>query len=349
MAVVLPVPEMMRRMAFVTPHGMERAERPLFIGILANTMLSTVPGVSGAGPTAEKTLLTPVLDSELITNGAITSMPVRPNTPTGCPTPATITRAMVELLDTSPLFINAGLVHKPTVPCFDLYSSPGGDPRYSDAVPDAGGIFLKCEAIGRMLSHYADLLVIGECVPGGTTTALCVLRALGYQARVSSSYATNPVGIKEEIWESVRARAGAFNPEDPLGIIRTTGDPMMAAAAGIVSGSTVNVLLAGGTQMLAVAAVLKAMGKKIPGIAMTCYVRNDPVANISGTGQSIGAKIYSVDPGFGEIGHPGLARYCLGEVKEGMGAGGAMFLAGMQGFSHERIRHQIFTTVSRYH
>ena len=145
------------------------------------------------------------------------------------------------------------------------------------------------------------------------------------------------------------ARAGSFNPEYPLEIVRIAGDPMMAAAAGIVSGSRGDVILAGGTQMLAVAAVLKAMGKKLPGIAMTCYVRNDPVADISGTGQAIGAKIYSVDPGFGEIGHPGLARYCIGEVKEGMGAGGAMFLASLQGFTPERIRHQIFSTVSRYH
>src|SRR5512137_1545550 len=65
---------------------------PLFAGILANTLLSTVPGISGAGPGPEKTLLTPNLDAELITNGVITSHPFNPNTPTGCPTPATITR-----------------------------------------------------------------------------------------------------------------------------------------------------------------------------------------------------------------------------------------------------------------
>ena len=176
-------------MVFVTPHGLKKADNPLFVGILANTLLSTVPGVSGAGPTAEKTLLTPVLDAELITNGAITSMPVRPNTPTGCPTPATITRAVMELLDITPLFVNAGLVHTPTVPCLDFYGSPGEDPRYSDAVPGANYIFLKGETAGRLLSQYSDLLVLGECVPGGTTTALCVLRALGYPARVSSSYA----------------------------------------------------------------------------------------------------------------------------------------------------------------
>lgn len=336
-------------MAFVTPHGFKSADTPLFIGILANTLLSTVPGVSGAGPSAEKTLLTPLLDAELITNGVITSMPVRPNTPTGCPTPATITRAVMELLEMSPIFVNAGLVHTPTVPCLDFYCPPGGDPRYSDSVPTVDDIFLKGKSVGRLLSRYSDFLVIGECVPGGTTTALCVLRALGYPARVSSSYVTNPVGIKEEIWNAVQARAGNFNPRYPLEIVRATGDPMMAAAAGIVSGCNGTVLLAGGTQMLAVAAILKAMGKKIPDIAMTCYVRNDPVADITGTGQAIGARIYSVDPGFGEIGHPGLARYCIGEVKEGMGAGGAMFLASLQGFSPEQIRHKIFSTVSRYH
>ncbi len=222
------VPEVIRMMEFVTPHGLQKADNPLFVGILANTMLSTVPGVSGAGPTAEKTLLTPVLDAELITNGAITSMPVRPNTPTGCPTPATITRAMMELLNITPLFINAGLVHTPTVPCLDLYGSPGEDPRYADAVPAANDIFLKGESVGRLLSRYSDLLVLGECVPGGTTTALCVLRALGYPSRVSSSYVTNPVGIKEEIWDTVQARAGSFKSEYPLEIVRITGDPMMA-------------------------------------------------------------------------------------------------------------------------
>ena len=56
----------------------------------------------------------------------------------------------------------------------------------------------------------------------------------------------NPVGIKEEIWDTVQARAGSFKPGYPLEIVRVTGDPMMAAAAGIVSGCNGNVLLAGG-------------------------------------------------------------------------------------------------------
>jgi len=92
---------------------------PIFCVILGNTLLSTVPGLSGAGPGPEKTLLTPNLDAELVTTGRITSVPLKPNTPTGCPTPATITRAMMELTGLPPLFINAGLKNRMTVPCID--------------------------------------------------------------------------------------------------------------------------------------------------------------------------------------------------------------------------------------
>ncbi|HVP94771.1 MAG TPA: TIGR00303 family protein [Methanoregulaceae archaeon] len=335
-------------MSFVSSHGLKQAERPLFVSILANTQLSTIPGISGAGPTPEKTLLTPILDAELIARGEITSMPVRPDTPTGCPTPATITRAVMELIGITPFFINAGLVRSPVVPCFDVYGSPGDDPRVRNAVPDAAGLYEKGKMLGNFLSAYTDLIVLGECVPGGTTTALCVLRALGYPARVSSSFVSNPVGIKEEVWRMVQARAGPFQEMEPLDVLKVTGDPMMPVAAGLASGYSGKLVLAGGTQMLAVAGVLKAMGRHPPDIATTCYVRDDPSADVEETARAIGVRMYVVDPGFGSLGHSGLARYCSGEVKEGMGAGGAMFLASLQGYSHDEIRQHIFEAVSRY-
>ena len=118
------------------PHTFQ-PKRPLFVGILANTMLSTVPGLSGAGPNPKGSLLVPILDAELIWQGAITSSDATPNTPTGCPTPASITRAVLELTHVSPLFINAGLAHRPTVAVFDLNTKAGEDPRSGPAVPDA--------------------------------------------------------------------------------------------------------------------------------------------------------------------------------------------------------------------
>jgi NaMN:DMB phosphoribosyltransferase len=62
----------------------------------------------------------------------------------------------------------------------------------------------------------------------------------------------------------------------------------------------------------------------------------------------IGMPVYYVDPGFGELGHDGLARYCTGEVKEGTGAGGAIFMASVMGFTPAQIKEKIFGTVQAY-
>ena len=335
-------------MSFVTSDPGIVPEKPLFCSILANTMLSTVPGISGAGPTPEKTLLTPILDAELIANGSITSLPIKPNTPTGCPTPATITRAMMELTGLFPLFINAGLVSQPTIPCLDVYGAPGDDPRFGDAVPRATDLFAKGESLGNFLSSITDFLVLGECVPGGTTTSLCVLRGLGYPARVSSSYIQNPISMKEEVWEIVATRMRGSDISSPIDAVRIGGDPMIALGAGIASGFSNKLVLAGGTQMLSVAAIIKGMGKPIPSIATTCYVRDDPSANFEEIAEKISTPVFYIDPDFGALGHSGLARYCIGEVKEGMGAGGAMFLAYLMGFPPELIRKRILEFVHAY-
>jgi uncharacterized protein (TIGR00303 family) len=321
---------------------------PIFCGILGNTLLSTVPGVSGAGATPEKTLLTPVLDAELVTWGRITSHPERPDTPSGCPTPASITRAMMGLCGIQPLFINAGLRHTPTVPCLDVYGMVGDDPRFRDAVPRAEDLVLKGEVIGKFLSKSSDLLVLGECAPGGTTTALCVMRALGYEASVSSSFVNNPVTIKEEICRGALGRIKADAITSPLDIIRYTGDPMMPVAVGIAKTYSGELILAGGTQMLAVSAIIKAEGRPLPYVVTTSYVRDDPSANVQQIATQVGVEIIFVDPGFGDIGHSGLARYCIGEVKEGMGAGGAMCLAHLLGHSPDMIRKTILAAVNAY-
>jgi uncharacterized protein (TIGR00303 family) len=321
---------------------------PLFAGILANTLLSTVPGISGAGPGPEKTLLTPNLDAELITNGAITSTTGNPNTPTGCPTPATITRAMMVLTGIKPLFINAGLRHTPSVPCLDAYGEVAGDPRHGDALPSADRLFVQGERIGSFLSDRSDLLVLGECVPGGTTTALCLLRALGYEASVSSSFVKNPVLIKEEVCRLALERTKAGGRSAPLDLVRSLGDPMMPVAAGIAKRYTGTLVLAGGTQMLAVSALIRALGQPVPRVVTTSYVRDDLTADVPALARRIGVHVTYVDPGFGDLGHAGLARYCIGEVKEGMGAGGAMFLANLMGYSPDAIRQAILSTVQEY-
>ena len=53
--------------------------------------------------------------------------------------------------------------------------------------------------LGRIMSQNTDCLVIGECIPGGTTTALTVLRAFGLECNVSSSMQNNPLDLKNKI------------------------------------------------------------------------------------------------------------------------------------------------------
>jgi uncharacterized protein (TIGR00303 family) len=333
-------------MAFLSEKPDITFVSPLFASILANTLLSTVPGISGAGPSPEKTLLTPNLDAELITDGEITSTPGNPNTPTGCPTPATITRAMMVLTGVRPLFINAGLRFSPSVPCLDAYGEVAQDPRNGDALPSAVRLFAQGERIGSFLSARTDLLILGECVPGGTTTALCMLRALGYEATVSSSFAKNPVSKKEEVCRQALERLKAGGSLSPLDLVRSLGDPMMPVAAGIAKSYTGTLVLAGGTQMLAVSALIKALGQPLVPVVTTSYVRDDPTANVPALAGRIGVHITYVDPGFEDLGHAGLARYCIGEVKEGTGAGGAMYLANLMGYSPEAIREAILSTVT---
>jgi uncharacterized protein (TIGR00303 family) len=335
-------------MAFLSEKPNISFISPLFASILANTLLSTVPGISGAGPSPEKTLLTPNIDAELITDGAVTSTPANSNTPTGCPTPATITRAMMVLTGLKPLFINAGLRHTPSVPCLDAYGEVGGDPRTGDALPSAARLFAQGERIGSFLSARSDLLILGECVPGGTTTALCLLRALGYEASVSSSFVSNPVAMKEEVCRQALERVKAEGSSTPLELVRSLGDPMMPVAAGIAKSYTGTLILAGGTQMLAVSALIKALGRPPVPVVTTSYVRDDPTANVPALASQIGVHVTYVDPGFKDLGHAGLARYCIGEVKEGTGAGGAMYLANLMGYSPEAIREAILSTVTTH-
>ena len=335
-------------MVFISEFPNHTPENPLFCGILANTFLSTVPGLSGAGPSPQGSLLVPNLDAELIIQGRITSCDATPNTPSGCPTPASITRSMAELADFPVLFINAGLAHHPIVPCLDMDGRPGRDPRIEPAVPDVERLYAHGLWAGRFFSRSYDTVVLGECVPGGTTTALCVLRALGYEARVSSAAVVSPGDLKEEIAAAVLNRIRTIRKDNPLDIIREAGDPMMAVAVGIAAGYTGRLYLAGGTQMLAVAAVIKACNIPLPDVVTMVYVRDDPEANCTEIADQIGARLIVIDPDFGSIAHSGLVRYCIGEVKEGMGAGGAIFLADLMGYSLSDIKGSILRFVTSY-
>ena len=315
-------------------------KKPMAAMVIANSMLSAVPGVSAAGANPKATLMTPNLDANLILNGPDPNFEI-PLSPRGCATPATVTRAMFELCKIEPVIVNAGLVTTPDFPCMDVYGKPGEDPRYGDAVSDPKELYKRGVAIGRQWGEYSDLLVLGESVPGGTTTALCVLRALGYNAGVSSSFIENPTGLKAEICREALERLKKDKITSPFDIIRYAGDPMMPVVAGITKGYKGKVVLSGGTQMLSVCAHIKSLGEPMPPFVTTEYVRADKSASIEKSAAEVGAAGWYVDPDFKNIGIASLARYENGEVKEGAVLGGALWLAYMMGFSEEEIFTQI--------
>jgi uncharacterized protein (TIGR00303 family) len=329
---------------WVEPYPDINPEKPLFVCILANTGTAKIIGISAAGKSPEMTDYTPAADAELVETGSVFSISEPAMCPSGAPTPAVLTRASVLLTGIPSLFINAGLNISPRIPFIDMNARPGGDIRKGRAVVDAIDIYRKSKDLGRKLSKLSDLVMIGESVPGGTTTAMGVMRALGYDGRVSSSFPDNPVGIKERVVnEGMKASGISFGSlkNQPMRAVECIGDPMMAAAAGLVDGLNVRTILAGGTQMVSVLCMIKALGlERDVSIATTCYVANDRTANFREMAELLGITAFAADPGFGNSRLRGLRMYEKGEVKEGVGAGGAMLAAAMMGFSQYEFREK---------
>ena len=103
--------------------------------------------------------------------------------------------------------------------------------------------------------------------------------------------------------------------------------------------------------MLAVAAVLRELGKEVSSVATTVYVRDDPPAGFPETAARLeGWQVYYVGPGLRRRIRPPWPCPLLrgGSEKEGIGAGGAMLLASLLGKSDEEIRKTLLATVSGY-
>lgn len=336
-------------MSWITPEATCKPEKPIFICVLSNTKTAHIPKLSAAGKTAELTDYTPAGDAELMETGNIVSVPVLPMTPPlDTPTPAIMTSSALRLTGTPHYFVNSGLIVTPDVPYIDLKAKPGEDIREKIAVHDPEGIFECAKAEAKKLRAETDHVVIGESIPGGTTTAKGVLNALGYDGEVSSSSNENPLELKKRVVkEAMEASGVSFGSlrEDPFRAIETLGDPMMPAVAGLVAGfEGIDVVLAGGTQMAAVFAVIKHLGlntEKIK-LATTRYVVEDKTANFMEMTRALGVStVYAADPGFGKSVLPGLHPYETGTIKEGAGAGGAMYLAGLFGISQDEFRADV--------
>jgi uncharacterized protein (TIGR00303 family) len=313
-------------------------KKPLFIATIATTETGKIPGLSAAGANPDFTDFTPPADAELLLLGKCKSIQGVPITPDGIPTPALITTSALHLADIPVLIVNGGVKVKPQIPFIDVNGSPGRDIRTGDSVDNVEEVIERAKVVGEQLAKASDYLVIGESIPGGTTTALGVLTALGVDAmgKVSSTLPLNPHNLKAEVVTAgLKAAGEKFGSlkGDPIKAVSAVGDPMMAALAGLVIGGSRQgpVLMAGGTQMTAVLAVINALEPKAlcnVAVGTTRWVVKDKTSDICGIIKQFSeVPVLAADLDFGPSQYLGLQIYETGLVKEGVGAGGASIAA----------------------
>jgi uncharacterized protein (TIGR00303 family) len=318
-----------------------RGQTPMFTCVLGHTDTCLVPGLSAAGISEELRPLTPAADAEVVLLGQPRCLPRLPSNPLGAPGPAGITRAALGIARLEANFLGAGLRVWPETTCRHVSDLPGADIITGQAVRDARELFAAGERIGSTYAQRTSHLVIGESVPAGTTTALALLLALGYNAagRVSGSVPGNAHALKEAV-ACAALKAASLTPgagrADPLGAVLGVGDPMQPVVAGMALAAAregCDVLLAGGSQMLAVAALLVALegpaALERVAIGTTRWVTEDPAADVGGLAREISTAlpVLAVNLDFTASRHPGLRDYERSLVKEGVGAGGAAIAA----------------------
>ena len=331
--------------------------------LLAATDTAAVPGISAAGASPQARLGTAAADAELLLLGpGGRRCHALPPLPAGV-SPALISHVVLSqlgLLERTQV-LDLGCAIAAAVPHLRLPGLESAGPARclstGQALAPARVVALvqRGSAWGRRWDP-AEPLLLAECVPGGTTTALAVLEGLGVAAAglVSGSLRQPAHGLKSALVAQGLAAAGFEAAElaavadplafaEPLNVLAALGDPMQAFAAGLVGAAALRgtpVLLAGGSQMVAVLALALALAE--PGqrpaladrlvVATTAWVAEEAGSNLALLLERIGAR-WQVRPRlevaalrFHGCSSAALRDYERGYVKEGVGAGGLALL-----------------------
>ncbi|NIP61623.1 MAG: TIGR00303 family protein [Nitrosopumilaceae archaeon] len=306
----------------------------LFSFVISYTKTCEISGITFAGADKESIKYTPPADAEFLHYGFCKTIRGIPMTPDGKPSPALLTKTALDSASIPHFVINAGSVVPPKLPYFFTGLSEGRNIEDEEALDSES--FVQAldygRIVGRSLASVTDCLIIGESIPGGTTTALGVLRGLGYDAKVSSSIPNNPVELKKQVVEKALTR---LDSKDPSSIVTKMGDPMIPFVAGMLSTASEigRVILAGGTQMAAVVALGNHLKFKAENVAIctTSYIINDDSANFVELVKQISSiPVISIDPKLDLSKIDGINAFSKGFAKEGVGAGGALIAASIK-------------------
>ncbi len=322
---------------------------PHFGCIVGFTETAMIPGISAAGQEPIDRRFTAHADAEFLFNGVVDSVTFPlPNLTAGA-SPTFISRAIVQALQIPVFLIDTGLPQPLSVKAQVLSTTPAHCVSTGHAMPieRVKDLFNAGWAIGREWSqnHPGEYLLIGECVVAGTSTALAVLLGLGIDAagKVNSSHVACNHDQKLNLARQGLMALQNSCPDDPdygFQVLAAVGDPMQPVAAGLTIGASglSGVLLAGGTQMLAVAAIAQNLAKsqnlewrsENVVVGTTRWVMDDTSGDTVGLARAIGVvPLLSTDLNFQTSRYEQLRMYEQGFVKEGVGAGGCAIVAAL--------------------
>ena len=337
---------------------------PDLLLVLASTRTAEQPGISAAGCTPAARRTTALADAELLLKGpSVAPRWCLPPLPAGV-SPALISWVVCEQLGLDPQVAALGLPVPPHFPHLRLESpgaGPGGCVSSGAAmeIERVQQLLYRGRRFGRRLNRP---LVLAECVPGGTTTALAILTGLGLpvQTLVSGSALHPPMALKQQLVSEGLSRLSSHGQPDAISLLAAVGDPFQAFATGLLIGlldGDQSVLLAGGSQM---AAVLALALDALPSdrrqrlcdrvlIGTTAWLAAERLqaatlasslmALLSNLEQhySVSVQAYAAGLRFSESRQSRLRDFEQGHVKEGVGAGGLALLAQWRGVSVQQL------------
>ncbi|MBF2025682.1 MAG: TIGR00303 family protein [Oscillatoriales cyanobacterium C42_A2020_001] len=347
-----------------------QGKQPVLACVLGFTDTGLVPGISAAGATPHDRRYTAIADAEFLVNGP-QPQPSYPLPPLHVgASPVLISRAVLEAQQFPVYVFNSGLPTPPAIPTIDLRGAPAHCLSTGNALDLAVVEHLLQQGLhwGHKLAAEASYLILAECVVGGTTTALALLTALGIpaQGKVNSSHPTCNHAQKWELVQRGLEQRGwsrgaiAMPVAFPTEIVAAVGDPMQIVVAGMAIAASVEcgVLLAGGTQMLAVYALAQALinqrelkwNPQQIVVGTTRWVAEDPTGDTVGLAAQLGTvPLLATQLSFAQSSIPQLQVYEQGFVKEGVGAGGCAIAAHLyQGLTQDKLLQAIEALTRRY-